>query len=73
MVRFRFQPHIAPGEYTVTAGIANRGRFDGSFEESLVRHQDVASFIVVDPAGAMRWSGVINLQPTVEVASIPSP
>jgi hypothetical protein len=67
-IRFKFRPSIAPGEYTVTAGIANRGRFDGSFEESLVRHQDVAAFTVVEPANATRWGGIIDLQPTVEVA-----
>jgi lipopolysaccharide transport system ATP-binding protein len=67
-VRFRFKPAIAPAQYTVTAGIANRGRFDGSFEEALVRHQDVAAFTVVEPADAPRWSGLINLRPTVEVA-----
>lgn len=67
-IRFSFRPSIAPGEYTVTAGIANRGRFDGSFEESLVRHQDVAAFTVVEPANATRWGGIIDLQPTVEVA-----
>jgi hypothetical protein len=67
-VRFRFSPAIAPAQYTVTAGIANRGRFDGSFEEALVRHQDVAAFTVVEPADAPRWSGLINLRPRVEIA-----
>ena len=67
-IRFRFMPSIAPGEYTVTAGIANRGRFDGSFEEALVRHQDVAAFTVIEAANAKRWAGMINLKPTVEVA-----
>ena len=38
-IRFKFRPSIAPGEYTVTAGIANRGRFDGSSRSRLVRHQ----------------------------------
>jgi lipopolysaccharide transport system ATP-binding protein len=71
-IRFRFRPRIAAGEYTVTAGIANRGRFDGSFEESLVRHQDVASFTVLEPAGAIHWAGMINLHPTVDVAKPPS-
>ncbi len=72
-VRFAFRPLIAPGQYTVTAGVANRGRFDGSFEEALARHQDVASFTVVEPADAKRWAGVINLQPTVEVAPSADP
>jgi lipopolysaccharide transport system ATP-binding protein len=67
-VRFAFRPLIAPGQYTVTAGVANRGRFDGSFEEALVRHQDITSFTVVEPADAVRWAGMINLQPTVEIA-----
>ncbi len=66
-VRFSFRPLIAPGQYTVTAGVANRGRFDGSFEEALVRHQDVAAFTVVEAADATRWAGIINLTPTVEV------
>ncbi len=69
VVRFRFQPLLHAGQYTVTAGLANRGRFDGSFEEALVRHHDVASFTVIDPVDAARWSGIINLRPTVEVAA----
>jgi lipopolysaccharide transport system ATP-binding protein len=72
-VRFSFRPLIAPGQYTVTAGVANRGRFDGSFEEALVRHQDVASFTVVEAADAVRWAGMINLQPTVEVTNTRGP
>jgi lipopolysaccharide transport system ATP-binding protein len=70
-VRFRFQPLVAPGDYTVTAGIANRGRFDGTFEEALVRKQDIVSFVVVEPAGASKWAGIINLRPTIEVAGSP--
>jgi lipopolysaccharide transport system ATP-binding protein len=66
-VRFRFQPSIAPGQYTVTAGIANSGRFDGTFEQSLVRHQDVAAFTVIDSIDSIKWAGMINLNPTVEI------
>ncbi len=69
MVRFQFRPSLAAGQYTITAGLANRGRFDGSFEEALVRHHDVTSFTVIDPADAARWNGIINLRPTVEVTT----
>jgi lipopolysaccharide transport system ATP-binding protein len=72
-VRFRFRPLVAPGEYTITVGIANRGRFDGTFEEALVRRQDVMAFTVLDPVDAANWFGMINLRPTVEVAATPRP
>jgi lipopolysaccharide transport system ATP-binding protein len=63
-VQFRLHPRVAPGPYTITAGIANRARFDGSFEQSLVRRQDVTSFTVLDAAGSPRWAGIVNLQAT---------
>ena len=68
-VRFRFTPRIAPGDYTVTAGIANIGRIDGTFEESLVRHHDAAAFTVVQAADAKRWAGMIDLRPSVEIVA----
>ena len=69
---FRLQPAIAPGQYTVTAGVANRGRFDGSFDEALLRHQDVAAFTVIQPPGDVRWAGVANLKPEFRVQVRPS-
>jgi hypothetical protein len=65
-VHFRFRPRLLPGQYTVTTGIADGGRFDGSFEQSLTRRQDIASFTVLDPIDGPRWSGMINLQASVE-------
>jgi hypothetical protein len=35
-----------------------------------VRYQDVAAFTVIEAADAKRWAGMINLQPTVEVAGV---
>ena len=64
LLQFRLHPRVAPGSYTITAGIADRPRFDGSFETSLVRRQDVVAFAVLDRAGAPRWGGVIDLQAT---------
>ena len=67
-VRFELKPMLTPAQYTVTVGVANGARLDGSFEQSHVRHQDVAAFWVVDPVDAKRWAGITNLDPGVSIA-----
>ncbi len=64
---FRFPMLLAPGDYTVTAGLANRGFAEGSFEEALSFEHDVHAFTVVRPAGSAVWAGVVNLSPTLSV------
>ena len=67
-VRFDLKPMITPAQYTLTVGVANGARTDGSFDRSYVRRQDAAAFWVVDALDAIRWAGIANLNPGVTVA-----
>ena len=66
-VRFLLHPALTPAQYTVTVGVADRALADGTFERSMVRHQDVLSFWVVDPPDAPRWAGIANLHASVAI------
>jgi lipopolysaccharide transport system ATP-binding protein len=66
---FRFEMLLAAGDYTVTAGLANRGFAEGSFEEALSFEHDVHAFTVVHPAQAIRWLGAIHLRPTLSLSA----
>jgi len=60
---------LAPGDYTVTAGLANRGFAEGSFEEALSFEHNVHAFTVVQPSHSIRWTGAINLRPTLSLGA----
>ena len=66
-VRFLLRPALTPAQYTVTVGVAARALADGTFERSMVRHQDATSFWVVDPPDAPRWAGVANLHASAAI------
>jgi lipopolysaccharide transport system ATP-binding protein len=65
---FRFTMLLAAGDYTVTAGLANRGFAEGSFEEALSFEHDTHAFTVVHPADSIRWSGAVNLRPDLSLS-----
>jgi lipopolysaccharide transport system ATP-binding protein len=65
VVTFEFRVLLAPGEYTVTAGFANRGFAEGSFEEALSYLHGVLAFSVVRMSTSITWLGLINLEPRV--------
>lgn len=65
VVDFELQANLAPGEYTVTVGVANGGIGDSSFREQLARLMHVRTITVVsDPSGTI-WSGQAYLHPRV--------
>lgn len=66
-VEFSFKASLAPGDYTVTAGVAEGGAGDGDFRQTLTRQQDAGAFTVLRNLDAIVWSGVCNLDPMVEV------
>ncbi|HXU66777.1 MAG TPA: Wzt carbohydrate-binding domain-containing protein, partial [Casimicrobiaceae bacterium] len=71
-VRFEFRAGIAPGDYSITAGIANAALFDGQFGEALTRVQGAHSFTVLRNLDAIQWAGVCNLAPTCTVRRTPA-
>jgi lipopolysaccharide transport system ATP-binding protein len=66
-VSFSFRAALAPGDYSITAGVANGGLLEGSFREALVRSQDIRSFTVLRNMDSILWSGAYNLAPTCSV------
>jgi lipopolysaccharide transport system ATP-binding protein len=66
-VAFRFRAALAPGGYSVTAGMANGGLLEGFFREALSRTQDVRAFTVLRNRSAILWSGTYNLAPACTI------
>ncbi len=64
---FEFRAVLAPGEYTVTVGLANRGFAEGSFEEALSYEHEVLAFSVARMSSSITWMGLINLAPKLSV------
>lgn len=60
---FSFKAALAPGSYTLTVGVANRGVGEGQFYEALARRQNVLSLTVLRNIESIQWSGVYNLAP----------
>jgi lipopolysaccharide transport system ATP-binding protein len=64
-VDFQLMPHLMPADYTLTVGLGAGGKPGGAIENSLLRHQDIASFSLVRSPDDDHWDGVVNLQPQV--------
>lgn len=64
---FSFKASLAPGEYTITAGVAEGGAGDGDFRQTLARQQDGGAFTVLRNLDAIVWSGVCNLDPICQL------
>ncbi len=60
---FSFKAALAPGSYTITAGVANRGVGEGQFFEALARRQNTISLNVLKNIKSIQWGGVYNLEP----------
>jgi lipopolysaccharide transport system ATP-binding protein len=62
-VCYRFRARLIPGDYTVTAGVADGGLPGGQLRHSLTRHQDAAQFTLTTNLNAVHWNGLVNLEP----------
>jgi lipopolysaccharide transport system ATP-binding protein len=67
VAEFSFKAALAPGEYTITAGVADGGAGEGDFRESLARLQDARAFSVLRNIEAIVWSGTYNLDPQCQL------
>jgi len=67
---FVFAMHLAPEEYTLTVGLGNGGYDEGNFREVLNYLHEVSAFMVLPDAAAIRWSGMTNLAPRLECATL---
>lgn len=62
-VIYRFRARLIPGDYTVTAGVADGGLPGGQLRHSLTRHQDATQFTLTTNLDAVHWNGLVNLEP----------
>jgi lipopolysaccharide transport system ATP-binding protein len=65
--RFEFRASIAPGDYSITAGIANEPLLEGQFREAVFRAHGVVTFTVLRNFDSIEWAGMCNLSPTCSV------
>jgi lipopolysaccharide transport system ATP-binding protein len=69
-VEFAFAATLAPGDYTVTVGVACDARPGGAVATSLLRVQDVARFTIARNPGEPYWDGRVNLKPVASCRSL---
>lgn len=67
VAEFSFKAGLAPGDYTITAGVAEGGAGEGEFRQTLARLQDARAFTVLRNMDAIIWSGTYNLDPQCKV------
>ena len=73
VVTFRFRASLAPGDYSITAGVANGALLDGLIREPLYRIHHVRTFTVLRNMDSIIWSGVYNLAPDCTIVRSPVP
>lgn len=66
-VDFQFNATLAPGDYTITAGIAAEGIPGGGVRASLARAHDACAFSIVRNPYGIHWDGLCNLTPAATI------
>ncbi len=70
-VDFNFAATLAPGDYTITAGIAEEGILGGGVRASLARVHDACAFSIVRNPYGIHWDGLYNLAPACTIQRLP--
>jgi lipopolysaccharide transport system ATP-binding protein len=70
-VDFSFRLTLAPGDYTVTAGVAEAGLVGGGVQNSLARVHDAFAFSVGRNPYGIAWDGLCNLAPECSIRRLP--
>ncbi|MFW6345605.1 MAG: ABC transporter ATP-binding protein [Halomonas sp.] len=66
-VDFAFHADLAPGDYSITVGVAEGGDLEGRVRHSLTRRQDAAHFSIARNLDAPYWDGVCDLKPRCRI------
>lgn len=69
-VVYRFNVPLQPDEYSITLAIDNKGKAINSFDEYLVRLNDIAILKVIRNEKLPLYDGIINLNPLINVETI---
>ena len=69
-VSYRLKVPLQPDDYLITVAIDNAGKATNSFDEYLLRLNDIATLKVVRNEKQPLYEGVTNLNPTINVEAI---
>lgn len=69
-VSYRLKVPLQPDDYLITVAIDNKGKATNSFDEYLLRLNDIATLKVVRNEKQPLYEGVTNLNPTINVEAI---
>jgi len=69
-VSYRIKVPLQPDDYLITVAIDNKGKATNSFDEYLLRLNDIATLKVVRNEKQPLYEGVTNLNPTINVEAI---
>lgn len=69
-VSYRLNIPLQPDDYLITVAIDNKGKATNSFDEYLLRLNDIATLKVVRNEKQPLYEGVTNLNPTIDVEAI---
>lgn len=69
-VSYRLKVPLQPDDYLITVAIDNKGKATNSFDEYLLRFNDIATLKVVRNEKQPLYEGVVNLNPTINVEEI---
>lgn len=69
-VSYRLNVPLQPDDYLITVAIDNQGKATNSFDEYLLRLNDIATLKVVRNEKQPLYDGVTNLNPTINVEAI---
>jgi hypothetical protein len=69
-VSYRLKVPLQPDDYLITVAIDNKGKATNSFDEYLLRLNDIATLKVVRNEKQPIYEGVTNLNPTIDIEAI---
>lgn len=69
-VSYRLKIPLQPDDYLITVAIDNQGKARNSFQEYLLRLNDIATLKVVPNEKEPLYEGITNLNPTINIKAI---
>lgn len=69
-ISYRLKVPLQPDDYLITVAIDNKGKANNSFEEYLLRLNDIATLKIVQNEKSSRYEGITNLNPVINIESV---
>ena len=66
-VSYRMKVPLQPDDYLITVALDNKGKGTNSFDEYLLRLNDIGTLKVIRTEGMSLYEGVTDLHPTIDV------